>query len=502
MHYLPTGPDPAVCAELREFFAAAGYTEAAAITARLGLARLSDYELARARREPLPPVASTLDVLISLFLAGDFVEPAAAAAHLPPAATTLLERAHLLHHAPGGLCATLHIYPIGELLIASDRWDNPDGSDSGADRELVYPALNANTRRFLDLLPATPCEAFLDIGAGTGVAALAAVGHGAAHAWAADIAETSTVFAEFNRLLNGVEAATAVTSDVYDQLGGLTFDRIVSHPPYVPSILPRWVFYNGGEDGEQITRRVVEGLPAHLRPGGLGFILTMGSDRRDGAFEQRARAWLGEAAPEFDVAFLVQRTISASMFAARTNPNQVRTQEEFLALSALFARAGVESLQQGLLLFQRRRGSRHTFTVRRQMSAAFTRADWQWLLAWEAEAVSAERIGRILDTPLHTGRAITFDVRHRLEDDQWTPTGYTLQIERPFVTDCDAHPWMANLIAICDGRATGRDHMKALQRAGVVAQATSSAEFAKALAGLISGGFVEVEGFRPPRAAG
>ncbi len=501
MHYLPTSPDPALCAQLRELLQSANYSEAA-VSSRLSLGHLGEFELARARRPTLPPVETTLDVLIALLLAGDYVSPQAVAEHLPDSAVALLHQFQLLHTEPAGVCATFHIYPVGDLLIASDRWDNPDGSDSGADRELVYPALNPNTRRFLSLLPTSPCDAFLDIGAGTGVAALAAVRHGAVHAWAGDIAETSTVFAEFNRLLNGIDAVTAVTSDVYEQFGDATFDRIVSHPPYVPSILPRWVFYNGGEDGEQIMRRVVEGLPAHLRPGGLGFILTMGSDRHGRPFELRARDWLGDASPEFDVAFLLHRTVSASVFAARTNPNQVRTQEEFVALTSLFARLGIESLQQGLLLFQRRHGKRHTFTVRRQMPADFTRADWEWLLRWEAEAVGPDRISRIMDTPLHTGRPKSFEVRHRLEDDQWVPDGYTLQIDRPFVVDCDAAPWMANLIAICDGKATGRDHMKALQRGGVIPKDVQAADFAKALTGLISGGFVEVEGFRPPQAAG
>ncbi len=501
MHYLPTNPDAALCTGVRKYFESAGYTEAA-VTTRLGIGHLSEFELTRARRAPSAPAESSLDVLIALFLAGDSVARSAIDQHLPASAIALLHQTHLLHTGPAGTCATLHIYPVGTLLIASDRWDNPDGSDSGAARELVYPALNPNTRRFLELLPTTPCDAFLDIGAGTGVAALAAVRHGASHAWAGDIAESSTVFAEFNRILNGIDSVTAVTSDVYEQLGGLTFDRIVSHPPYVPSILPRWVFYNGGEDGEQIMRRVVEGLPAHLRPGGLGFLLTMGSDRHGRPFELRARDWLGDSEADFDVAFLLHRTISASVFAARTNPGQVRTQEEFAALTNLFASLGVESLQQGLLLFQRRRDQRQTFTVRRQMPVDFTRADWEWLLRWEAEAAGRERIQRMLDTPLHTGRAQWFDVRHRLDNNEWVPAGYRLQIDRPFIADCDAAPWMANLIALCDGKATGRDHMKALQRGGVIPKELTAAEFAKAIAGLISGGFIEVDGFRPPQATG
>lgn len=501
MHYLPIDPDVATCRQLREFFESAGYTDAA-ISTRLGIQHLGEFELARPLRPQLPPVESTLDVLIALFLGGDYVPSTAIQSHLPAPAAELLHSSGLIQSEPAGVCSTLHLYPAGGFLIASDRWDNPDGSDSGADRDLVYPALNANTRRFLSLLPTTACDAFLDIGAGTGVAALAAVRCGANHAWASDIAESSTVFARFNALLNGIDSVTAVTSDVYDQLGGLTFDRIVSHPPYVPSILPRWVFYNGGEDGEQIMRRVIEGLPDRLRPGGLGFILTMGSDRYDRSFETRAREWLGDAAPEFDVAFLVERTISASVFAARTGPHQVRAQDEFKALTALFNRLGIESLLQGLLLFQRRENQRPTFTVRRQMPDNFTPAEWEWLIRWETEAVGPNRIQRLLDTPLHSGRVGSFEVRHQLNGDEWLPSGYTLRIDRPFPVDCEAYPWMANLIALCDGKLTGRDHMEALQRGGVIANDVDSADFAKALTGLISGGFIEVDGFRPPRAAG
>ena len=68
--------------------------------------------------------------------------------------------------------------------------------------------------------------------------------------------------------------------------------------------------------------------------------------------------------------------------------------------------------------------------------------------------------------------------------------------------DCDEHPWMANLIALCDGCATGRDHLRVLIENGVVPRGVTEGEFARAVTALASGGFVEVEGFRPPRAEG
>jgi len=54
--------------------------------------------------------------------------------------------------------------------------------------------------------------------------------------------------------------------------------------------------------------------------------------------------------------------------------------------------------------------------------------------------------------------------------------------------ECDAHPWMANLIALCDGRATGRDLLRVLVENEVLPRGIAEEEFARAAAGLVSGG--------------
>ena len=48
---------------------------------------------------------------------------------------------------------------------------------------------------------------------------------------------------------------------MYEPVAGLEFDRIVTHPPYVPVSKPTHVFRDGGDDGELILRRAIEGLP-------------------------------------------------------------------------------------------------------------------------------------------------------------------------------------------------------------------------------------------------
>jgi hypothetical protein len=289
--------------------------------------------------------------------------------------------------------------------------------------------------------------------------------------------------------LNGVANYHPVTSDLYGSLGA--FDRIVAHPPYVPALQPKWIFFSGGEDGEEITRRMIQGLPAHLNDRGVFLALTMGSDRSDAPFERRIREWLGDGGRDFDIALIVRKVLEPVDFAARNR-------EESGAWQKLFARLGVESLVYGFVAIQRRNGARQTFTVRRQASAVSRRAPWEWLLAWE----SAAKEGLILERPLHRGGDAEFQVRHRLQGSAWAPQSYTLRTEWPFSMECDAHPWMANLISLCDGRATGRDQLRVLVENEVLPRGIPEAEFARAVAGLVSGGFIEVEGFRPPRAGG
>jgi SAM-dependent methyltransferase len=493
-------------AELRRFLETSDYEEAS-ICARLGLRRLADYEMEPSRRAPLPPPVDATDVLIHLFLAGDAVERAVVEACLNSEVTVLLGAMGLLDSTNDGrYCGSVALYPVNGLFIASDRWSRPDGSAFEAPPDTVYPALVRNTRLFLDLLPEEPCERCLDLGSGTGIAAFVASRNGAKDSCAADIAERSTGFAEFNRRLNGLDRVSTVTSDLYDQLEGQTFDRIVAHPPYMPVLSPKWVFLSGGEDGEEITRRIVEGLPGHLREGGLCCCLTMGTDRGDTEggdrpFESRVRDWLGQTQDEFDVALVVRRLVEPQQFAMSAAPFEPRTRADALAWRDLFARLGVVSLVYGFLLIRRRRNrTGPALTIRRMAAPDFRRADWQWMLAWETAAASERSDAIILDSRLHSSRRAEFEVLHRLTDGGWTPQSYQLRIDRPFAMSCKAEPWAAHLMSQCNGQLTGREHFRSFAAQGIIPAGTTAAEFADAVAPLVSGGFIEVEGFRPPRA--
>jgi SAM-dependent methyltransferase len=474
------------------------------ICRRFNLDRPEEFELDRKKREPLSSLESAADILLTLFLAGEPVSLETARKFLGAKEVTLLAGMGLLVlDSDAHRCyASVALYPVGDIYIASDRWSNPDGSQLAGPQDTVYPAFIPNTRLFLRHLPERPGGKYLDLCAGTGIAALMAARHGADQAFSGDISDRSTRFAEFNRRLNAISNAQMVTSDLYRSFEGDHFDVISAHPPYVPTIQPKWIFFSGGKDGEEITRRIIEGLPRYLNDGGIFMCLTMGGDRIDQPFEDRIRAWLGSSEREFDVAFLARREIDPLEFALRANRETIRSREESELWVQQIKNLRIASLAYGFICIQRRAGAHRTFTIRRRPSPKTSRAPWEWLLKWETEACSDRLTRRILDSPLHASQAAEFEVLHKLDQGAWNPSSYKLHIDYPFDMECAAQPWMAHLISLCDGKATGREVFRILIENNALPKTTPEHEFARAAASLISGGFVEVEEFRFPPPSG
>jgi len=124
--------------------------------------------------------------------------------------------------------------------------------------------------------------AALDFGTGSGCLAIALAAQcPGAHVHAADISEEALRFARENAALNNLADKVQFHSgDGFAALPpGLSFDLIVSNPPYIPSTeieaLPPEVrdhdprlALDGGADGLDFYRRLAAGAENHLRPAG------------------------------------------------------------------------------------------------------------------------------------------------------------------------------------------------------------------------------------------
>lgn len=467
---------------LRQSLQSHNYTEPA-ICAAFSIARTSELRTA-GDFDPGDDPTDVLRILVRLFIGGCPVSRKAAA-NLPLQELSALG---LIDAHDDQLTATVMLYPTRGVYIASDRnLENPE-------QDVVYPAIVPNTDLFLDHVPLVECDAFLDLCAGTGIAALIAAQKGARHAWAFDITARSTHFAEFNRRLNAIPNVTASEGDLYDPAASQTFDRIVAHPPYLPVYRPHFVFDSGGQDGEQIVRRIVEGLPQYLRPGGRFYALTMGTDREQ-PFEQRVRGWLGEAAHDFDIAYVVRRTLSPRDYTADAVINHKGAVEDITGWRELFATWGVRNLVYGLVVIQRRDSERSVFTIRREASPQTGPAECAWLIEW---ATAASNVDAILQARPHAGKHASLRIDHRLAEGAWQPESLRLESQYPFAVTMRAEPWSANLLTIADGSRTTAELLAHLISSGVLPEQAEPAEFARIVAAMVFAGLLELDEYKLP----
>jgi len=491
----PLGSDEAFAA-LRRLVEDSGYSESG-ICRRFNVERMNEYATPPAEFLMTLPIADALDALIRLFLHSVFAEEAAVRRVLPAGGLALLERLGLVARDPahpGMLYGAAAILPARGLLTVCDRGNHaPDGSACELPPDVVYPAIFDTTRRFLEGLPVTPCDAMLDIGTGTGVAALLGARH-ARHVWATDITGRAVRFAEFNRRFGAVENITVLEGDLFNPVEGLTFDRIVIHPPYVPSLESKLIFRDAGEDGEQIIRRAIEDLPRFLRPGGWFYALLMASDRTEESFEQRLRKWLGPEESQFDIVTgaRVMQTPEGFLGGALLRGGVFPDNVPFL--KAMWKATRTEALVYAALLIERHETDRPAVTKRLQTGKGFDGRHLERLLEWEKASVQPEQAERLLNSRPAVSPECELQVVSRLRDGKFREEGYAFQGNSGFRSKHYCDRGLALIIAECDGVKTWREHYERAKAEERIPAEAGAVEFALVLASFVADGTLQVEG--------
>lgn len=481
-------------ARAREALAVAGYT-AEAVAARAGAKSIYEFKAIYEGRTVAVEITDVLDVLIRLFMDSLPLEDAIVRRWLSAGTIEALQALSLLGR-PGGEAgrweAPVLLYPAEGLWIISDADANPARNPVEKMREdVVYPAIARNTGRFLAYLPQRPCDQFLELCGGTGIAALRAARH-SRRTWTADITHRAAAFADFNLRLNGVENATSVEGDLYQTLAGETFDMIVAHPPYVPATEQRLIFRDGGEDGEQITRRIISGLPEFLRPGGRMYCTCLATDRKDALLEQRVRGMLGAAEAEFDVVVVTMQEYDPLEYYARAAVSGRETFARVGEWHALFERLGIRRLVYSTIVVQRHRSPVPTITTRRQVAPAISPREVDWLLEWEAAVRDPAMPAALLDARPRVPATVDLMMNMRQQGEEWMPTEIAMGTPWPFMLKVDAPVWSATLLSRCDGKATVREHLEFFQANGVVSAPEGADHFLKLVQILISAGILEI----------
>jgi SAM-dependent methyltransferase len=477
------------------------------ICRRLEIPSIIDFQSKCAGRTKGIAMEGPIDVLLRLFLDGEFVSQTLIEAHLPPGALAIFDALQILARDPahpGEVFAAINLYPAeAELILAGDRPGTPDGSLYTPPLDVVYPGVIENTRHFLATLPQTTCEALLDIGTGSGVAALSGARRYARQAWGTDIAERSVRFAEFNRRLNGISNASILTGDMYEPVRGLTFDRIVCHPPYVPAAKIGMIFADGGADGEEILQRVIEGLPRHLRPGGRFHTLVLGADCEGQTFEDRIRLWLGPKQTEFDLVMISHSLRPPTDFLVRAIAKGKVAFTNLKYWGESWARRNVQFLFYGTILLRRHNRGRAPVTMRVQRGPAFSHRHTEWLLDWATACEDPEFMAGLMGTHPTLAPDAELHVLHRLHEGRFTPQAFALESSSPYNSEVRCPAWMVNVISECNGLQTWKEHFERALREGLIDSETPAQEFAGVLAALAGQGILRLpEHPLPPPAPG
>ncbi|MFN8608189.1 MAG: class I SAM-dependent methyltransferase [Vulcanimicrobiota bacterium] len=258
------------------------------VAAALGLKHLSYFRLAnilvyRARLK----ARGDLGIAISFWLLQQWVSLEDARGALGDHAVSVLQQLGWLRLSSAGLRSRVDLYPCCGRYFFTDSANNVFPWP-----EQVY-WLGFDSYTLAYCTPRQPRQRSLDICTGSGVHAILARAH-CQQSLGLDINPRALAFSRLNARLNRL-GAEFEASDCYQAVEGQQFDLITLNPPFVPT--PEQVpelYRAGGSTGESITRRVMEGLPRFLRPGGLFSMATEAARRPGESPVDRMKSWLGK----------------------------------------------------------------------------------------------------------------------------------------------------------------------------------------------------------------
>ena len=266
----------------------------------------------------------------------------------------------------------------------------------------------------------------------------------------------------------------------------------MAHPPYVPVGQSTYVYRDGGDDGEQVLRRIVEGLPEHLAPGGRFYGFGMASDREGEFFERRIRRWLGEAESEFDVLLVAWATVPPDSISSPLSD------EERAHWARTFEICRVKYVFHGSIVVERHRAPRTGYTMRTHRGPHSGWRETEWLRRWMAACASGDAARIVLASRPKMSERLEVRIVQKVRQGRLAVDECTLATAYPFETECVCQPWIAQVVAGCTGEATGREHFAEGVRRRALPAESAEADFARVLCGMVSGGFLEIPEFPLP----
>ena len=480
-------------AAIRNFFQQAQFDDVILCRA-LGIADMTEYGRVRWEEISLDSMSAQARWCLNVFARGQQAGEAESHGVCGEPVFTALHAVGLLRRAkknPDAVLCPVWVYPAAGFVMASDRREDPEGDPFNPPADVVFPAIYPGTLRFLQLLPEAHGGAALDHCGGSGIGAML-LARTASVSVTADLTERSAFFAEFNRRLNGV-AMESLCGDLYAPVAGRAFDLITAHPPFVPSTGETMVYRDGGETGETVTRRIIEGLPAHLRPGGTAMVLCVACDTEQQTFEQRAREWLGETAAECDLVFGLEKIMAVEeVVESMRKRGQQIDDEAARQLHLRLRSAGTRQFVYGALFIRRFAERVNAEPCRLQLTTAGRAADFERVLDWRQFSRRPDFSDWLAESRPQPAARLLLTARHVVQDGELVPAEFVFSLEAGFSAALRPDAWVVPLVARLNGKISVRAMFAAAEQADELPAGFTLAAFLDLVQRMIERGFLEV----------
>ncbi len=482
-------------AQVREFFASTGFSDTS-LCQHLRIADMSELGLVRWEEIGFDTWTAALAWAVRVFVRGQSAEEGESRLVCGEDVFRSLGTLGLIRTAkskPSHVLSPVWVYPAAGFVIVSDRRDDPEGGVFAPPEDVVFPAIYAGTLRFLEVLPQARGGDALDLCGGSGIGALQ-LSRTARNAETADLTERSCFFAEFNARLNS-RAVRSWCGDLYAPVAGRQFDLITAHPPFVPATNTNLVYRDGGESGEAVTKRIIEGLPSHLRAGGTGVILCIARDTEEKAFEQRVAEWLGEAASEFDVVFGWEKilTVEEVVESMRKRGMAIDDQEARQLYQRLRGLGTRHFVYGATFIHRTTNGQPVGVPLRVRLTLDGTAADFERLIAWRRWARSVEFPRWLREAKPRLAPNLELTVRHLMQDGGLMPAEFVFSITGGFEARMRPDGWVVPLVARLDGQRSVEEVFNSALAADELPTGFPLAAFSDLVGKMIERDFLRVE---------
>ncbi|MEO7329820.1 MAG: methyltransferase domain-containing protein [Minicystis sp.] len=257
--------------------------------------------------------------------------------------------AGLLTRVPEGLVSPFVLSVFNDLFILSDDLVHGEDAVMGFG-ETTIELCRAS-------YPARPLESALDLGCGSGTAALV-LASAVKRVVGTDINPRAVALARVNAALNGIGNVEFRVGDLFAPVAGERFDLVVSQPPFIPRPegAGEAVFLYGGARGDELSRSLLAQIEPHLGARGRAVLLIEWPELPGDPVPARVRAALGNEALEVIVleAPLVSADEHAASYAAGQHPVLDRAFDaEALRRRTHLEALGIDGLRPTATLLQR-----------------------------------------------------------------------------------------------------------------------------------------------------